>query len=283
MLDTDTFLTELYVMADDFCKANLLPECHPGPQASLSRSEVVTLAVFAQWQPFGSERGFYRYAERHLRTAFPTLPCRGQLNRLIRARHDAIVSFFLYLARLLEGGKSAYEALDTAAVVTRDAKRRGAGWLPGLVDIGWSNRLGWYEGFHLLTTVNPIGVITGFGFAEASTKDQPLAETFFALRRFPHPRLASVGEKASGPYAVDKGFEGAQRHQQWQALYGAQVVCAPKRNISIGAGRCPAVRPPARDLSPSAPLVAKTLTRSRSHSHNQFGQFSGGKSYCGSS
>jgi hypothetical protein len=60
-------------------------------------------------------------------------------------------------------------------------------WLPGLADIGWSNRLGWYEGFHLLLAVNPSGVITGFGFAAASTKDQPLAETSFALRRHPQP------------------------------------------------------------------------------------------------
>lgn len=233
MLDTDTFLTELYVMVDDFCKAHLTADRHPGPQASLCRSEVVTLAIFAQWQQFGSERGFYRYARHHLGAAFPSLPCRGQLNRLIRAHQAAIVSFFLHLARLLGGQGSTYQALDAAAVVTRDAKRRGAGWLAGLVDIGWSNRLGWYEGFHLLTAVSPLGVITGFGFAPASTKDQPLAETFFALRRFPHPRLASVGEQASGPYAVDKGFEGAQRHQQWQALYAAQVICAPKANSRL--------------------------------------------------
>jgi hypothetical protein len=32
----------------------------------------------------------------------------------------------------------------------RDAKRRGGGWLAGYADIGWSNRLGWYEGFRLL-------------------------------------------------------------------------------------------------------------------------------------
>jgi hypothetical protein len=38
------------------------------------RSEVVTLAVFGQWSQFESERGFYRYAQRHLRSAFPTLP-----------------------------------------------------------------------------------------------------------------------------------------------------------------------------------------------------------------
>ena len=58
MVDVDTFLTLLYVMADDFCQTALPPELHPGPQAALSRSEVVTLALFGQWQGFGSERGF---------------------------------------------------------------------------------------------------------------------------------------------------------------------------------------------------------------------------------
>jgi hypothetical protein len=60
-------------------------------------------------------------------------------------------------------------------VPSRDAKRRGAGWLPGLAEIGWSNRLGWYEGCHVLLAVNPWGMITGFGFGPASIKDQPLA------------------------------------------------------------------------------------------------------------
>ena len=49
------------------------------------------------------------------------------------------------------------EALDSAAVPPRDAKRRGTGWLPGLADIGWSHRLGWYEGFHRLIAGLPEG------------------------------------------------------------------------------------------------------------------------------
>ena len=67
----------------------------------------------------------------------------------------------------------------------RQQKRRGR-WLAGYADIGWSNSLGWYEGFRLLVALNPTRVITGFG--SASTKDQPLAETFFALRCEANPR-----------------------------------------------------------------------------------------------
>jgi hypothetical protein len=90
MVDVDTFLTTLYVMADDFCKTSLPPEPHPEPPAALSRSEVVTLALFGQWQGVGSERGFYRYAQRHLRAAFPSLPVREQSNRQVRRQHAAL-------------------------------------------------------------------------------------------------------------------------------------------------------------------------------------------------
>lgn len=233
MVDVDTVLPTLYVMADDFCKTALPPEPHPGPPAALSRSEVVTLAMFGQWQHFGSERGFSRYAQRHLRAAFPSLPPREQCNRQVRQQHAALVALFLPLGRLLAAQRCAYEALDSSGVPPRDAKRRGVGWLPGVAAIGWSNRLGWYEGFPVLLAVNPWGMITGFGFGPASTKEPPLAETFFALRRSPHPGLARVGAPACGPYVVDKGFEGQGNHQTWWRAYGAQVICPPKRNSRV--------------------------------------------------
>src|SRR5688500_4289889 len=96
----------------------------------------------------------------------------------------------LHLARITEDSQSPYQALDASAMPVRDAKRRGAGWLAGRADIGWSNSLGWYEGFRLLVSCDPRGVITGF--ACASTKDQPLAETFFAVRAQPNARLGGV-------------------------------------------------------------------------------------------
>lgn len=230
MVDLDTFLTTLYVIADDFCQSNPTKK-KPGPEASLSESEVITLVIFARWSRFASERDFYRYAEGHLRDAFPTLPDRSQFNRLVRSNGDLIESLALHLAALLDARKCPYEALDSSAMPIRDCKRRGHGWLAGRADIGWSNSLGWYEGFRLLVAVDPTGVITGFGLASASTKDQPLAETFFALRaRSNNPRLQSVGPAASGPYVVDKGFEGAENHRQWFEHYGARVICPPKRN-----------------------------------------------------
>ena len=50
MLDVDTFLTALYVIVDDFCQSHR-PKKRPGPKASLSESEILTLAIFARFSP----------------------------------------------------------------------------------------------------------------------------------------------------------------------------------------------------------------------------------------
>jgi hypothetical protein len=119
---------------------------------------LITLALFGQWAQFRSERAFYRDAEHHLRAAFPTLPARSQCNRLQRQVIDVIVAFGLYLVQVMDAQNCLYERVDSSGIATRDAKRRGAGWLPGQADIGWSNRLGWYEGFHLLISIAQTGV-----------------------------------------------------------------------------------------------------------------------------
>src|SRR5215831_4901472 len=129
-MDTDIDFATLYVMSDDFDQGHLPTEPpRPGPAASLSRSEVITLALFGQWACFPSERAFYRYALHHLRPAFPQLPARAQFNRLQRQHRDAIAAFGMHLAEALLHPDDAYEALDSAAVATRDAKRRARGWL----------------------------------------------------------------------------------------------------------------------------------------------------------
>jgi hypothetical protein len=230
VVDPETFLTILYVAADDFVKAQWQEEPHPGPAASLCCSEVLTLATFAQWARFPTEADFYRFADTLLRQAFPRLPDLSQFNRLVRHYQPALVAFALHLAHRLGAHNSPYEAIDGMAVEVRDRRRRGGGWLEGLANIGWSNRLGWYEGFYLLTACTPEGVVTGFGLGPASTNDRRMAETFFAIRCHPDPSLPSVGCPASGPYLTDKGFTGKEWQVRWWDQYGAQTICLPQTN-----------------------------------------------------
>ena len=116
-------------MVDD-SRQSQPPKRRPGPDASLSDSEVLTLAIFARWSRFASERDFYRYATGNPTAAFPTLPERSQFNRLSRSCTELIEAFVLHLASLLTGArKCSYQALDSSAMPIRDCKRRGMdGW-----------------------------------------------------------------------------------------------------------------------------------------------------------
>jgi hypothetical protein len=227
-MDPETFLVELYVLADTFCKTHLPPDRHPGPAAALDRSEVVTLGVFSQWARFGSERDFWRYAETRLRPYFPHLPSRPQFNRQVRRQHEAVTGFALWLAAQLGADTAPYEAIDGTAVPTRNAKRRGRGWLAGVADIGRCLRRGWIEGLRLLVCATPEGTVTGWGVGPASANDRALAETLLAQRAEPEPALPSVGQPASGVYVADSGFAGKTCQGHWVAQHQAQVVAPPQ-------------------------------------------------------
>lgn len=230
MIDLDTFVTLLYVSVDEFCKDRLPAEpVGPGRHPSLSRSEVITLAVLEQWATFRGERAYYRYVRRHLRPAFPTLPHRGQFNRLLRRHQRAITLFALDLARACDAFGETYEVLDCTAAPTRNAKRRGRGWMPGQTALGYSNRLGWYHGFRVLLAVVRTGVITGFGFAPANENDRALTDTFLEQRIYPVGVLPSVGVPIATDYLADSGFAGQRCEERWQNLYGADVHAVRQR------------------------------------------------------
>jgi hypothetical protein len=227
MLDPETFLTELYVAVDDCCKAHP-PAARPGPGGGLTVSEVVTLAIYAQATHFPTERAFHRHAARALRPLFPGLPSRTRLNRLIRAAAGAVTAVALALGReLAVGDDRAYEVLDGTGLATRNAKRRGAGWLAGLADIGRCTRLGWYEGVRVLVGVTPSGAVTGWGIGPASTNDRALADAFVAARAAPQPGLPGVGRPTSDRYVADMGFSGQACQARW-ADAGATVISAPQ-------------------------------------------------------
>lgn len=230
MLSLDTFLTILYVTIDDFCLQQAPIQRRPGRPTSLEASEVITLALLSQLWCFRSERDFYRYAQRHLKTAFPNLPDRAQLNRLMRKHWQLLVAFWQQGVDELQAQAVLYEILDTVPIPVRNIKRRGRGWLAGQANIGWSTRLGWYNGFHGLIAVTPKGLITGFAFSEASAKDQPMASTFLALRCGALTGLPTTGRFRRAYYLADSGFEGKEFVPLWKEQFGAQFVVIPPRS-----------------------------------------------------
>jgi hypothetical protein len=122
----------------------------------------------------------------------------------VRLYTQTIEEFAVKLGKMLEDRAHAYQALDSFAMpllgMQSAVDMAGSPERPtsdGLLQ----HRVG-YEGFSVLAAIEPSGVITGFCFGSASTADQPLAETFFALRANPNPRLISVGAAFSGIYSA---------------------------------------------------------------------------------
>jgi hypothetical protein len=229
MLDLDTFLTTLYVMADDYCQDHKEhSKKEPGPQPALEEGEMITLMILQQHWRFRSERDFYRFAQSHLKGYFPKLPVLSQYNRQARKMWRRLIAFWQHLVDRLQGQNS-YEVLDTVPIPVRNIKRRGRGWLAGMANVGWSTRLGWYNGFHGLVSVNSIGVITGYAFGKASEKDQPLASAFFQLRLENSDCLPCVGRYSPRYYLADNGFKGHEAFQFWRQQCGATVIVAPPR------------------------------------------------------
>lgn len=228
MRDPETFLTELYVLVDTFCKAQWPPARRPGPAASLSTSEVVTLAIYGQWGRFPSERAFHRHASHHLRPLFPTLPSYPQYNRLVRHESPATTAFAVHLGQLLAAEDTPFEIIDGMGLRTRTGNRRGRGWLAGSIDKGRCSRLNYYHGVRLLACITPKGAITGWGLGPASTNDRVLAETFFAARTEPDEALACVGQPVSDCYLADMGFSGRACQARWHDAYQALVISPPQ-------------------------------------------------------
>jgi hypothetical protein len=231
MMDLDSFLVSLYVQIDDWWKANHPSATRrPGRPALLSDSEVLTLAILAQWPRFRSERDFWRFASSHLRPYFPVLCSQGQLNRRVRALEPEL--------RLLQGAfaeelsqsqgafaeelsqsSAVYRVMDTTlirAIVRVRASRKGL--FAGQASFGGSaSKTEWVYGFKVALVVDPEGVITAFGLAGAASDERPIGDALVASDRH-------------GVYLANKGFTGVEWERLWMEVYGALVAAAPKNN-----------------------------------------------------
>src|SRR5215218_4601268 len=163
-MDLDSFLVSLYVFVDDWWKlepSSKLPR-RPGRPALLTDSEVLTLAILAQWPRFRSERDFWRFASSHLRSYFPTLCPQSQLNRRVRALEPELRFLQRAFAEELSEPSVVYHVLDTTlipAIVRVRASRKGL--FCGQASFGRSaSKTEWVYGFKVALGVDPEGIIT---------------------------------------------------------------------------------------------------------------------------
>jgi Transposase DDE domain len=219
-VDLDSFLVSLYVLVDDWWQASRSSTTRrPGRPALLADSEVLTLAILAQWPRFRSERDFWRFARAHLRGYFPALCTQGQFNRRVRALEPEMRALQRALAEELAEPSALYRVLDTTlvpAMVRVRACRKGL--FAGQATFGRSaSKTEWVYGFKVALVVDPEGVVSTFGLAPAASDERPIGE-------------ALIEDDRHEAYLADKGFTGIEWERHWLEEYGALVAATPKNN-----------------------------------------------------
>jgi hypothetical protein len=189
----------------------------------LSDSEVLTLAVLAQWPRFRSERDFWRFASSHLRSYFPNLCSQSQLNRRVRALEPVLRQLQRAVAQKLTDPAVVYRIVDTTllpAIVRVRASRKGL--FCGQATFGrCRSKTEWVYGFKVALVVDPEGVVTAFGLAPANCDERPIGD-------------ALVAEDRHDAYLADKGFSSLAWERRWLEAYGALVWATPKSNDRRG-------------------------------------------------
>jgi hypothetical protein len=253
-LDRATFLTTVYCVVDDLYQhhcARHKPR-RPGPRPELSDSEVLTLALLAQWWPTNSERAFCAYAARQWRAYFPRLLDSSALNRRIRDLGGALALLGPLVAeearRVLGLAPPAYAVLDGAPVPLmqrcRGTQQRVFTHEAALGKGG--PQKDWFYGLKALVVVEPEGFITGLVVGPAHTDERLLLDALLRFRWDPRaalpsgaqltallgpthaaggrrqgptgpigPRLSAGRPHPERPLLGDLGFRGAAWHAHW--------------------------------------------------------------------
>jgi Transposase DDE domain len=219
-MDLETLLVSLYVLVDNWLKAKQTsPHSRAGRPVRFSDTEVLTLAILAQWPRWRSKRDFWRFADAHLRPYFPNLLSQGQLNRRIRALEPEFKASQKDLVTRLIEPSAAYHLLDTTlipAMVRVGACRKGL--FAGQATFGRSvSKTEWVYGFKVALCVTPQGVVTAFGLAPANCDERPIGEFL-------------VSSDDHGALLADKGFSSVKWERRWLEEYGALVVATPQQS-----------------------------------------------------
>jgi len=259
-IDLDTFLTALYMVVDDVYRTQFAAAkpSRPGVKPTMSDSEVLTVAVLAQWQQNRSERGFVAYVTQHWRRYFPTMLSQSAFNRRVRDLASVLGQLGPTAIRQIAPVLlvSAYEVLDGVPVPLMRRQRGRRHRLFGAeagIGCGGTDR-DWYYGVELVTAVTASGIITGFVLSPANTEERwavdallrwrdnpfaavptalPLASVLGPAHRRRGNRLGptgpisgclSAGQAVGEGYLADEGERGDAWVRHWFDDYGAAVL-----------------------------------------------------------
>lgn len=209
-------VTEIFCLVDEFCKEyDQVVEKHllgkPAKRPStMSKSEVITIAILFQLSGFRTFKHFYLfYVKKHMQNDY---------NRFTELMQQNLMPIALFLKTCCSGECTGISFVDSTLVRVCNNKRISRNKVfKGIATTGKST-MGWFHGFKLHIVINDKGEILNFCITQANVDDrEPLKNKGFL-------------KKIYGKLFADKGYIG---HELMQALFvdGVHLITQIRNNM----------------------------------------------------
>ncbi|KAA6310695.1 hypothetical protein EZS27_038046 [termite gut metagenome] len=173
-------LTEIFCIADDFCKEfDLEVQKHPietldkkkyHRPSRMSDSEIMTILIGFHFGTFRNFKHYYLfYVQKHLSKEFPDLV---SYNRFVELQRKIFIQFALFLKLICFGECTGITYVDSTCIrVCHNKRIRRNKVFKGLAEIGKST-MGWFFGFKLHLLCNERGELVNFCLTRGNVDDR---------------------------------------------------------------------------------------------------------------
>jgi hypothetical protein len=203
---TDSKITEIYCLADDFCKEfnaalSLITIGNKPPKAPVMNSgEVIAIMILFHDKGYRNFKHFYtQYVQKHLTHLFPKTV---SYNRFTELMQGVNLPLALFVKTVCLGNCTGISFVDSTPLrVCKNKRIKRNKVFKGIAKVGKST-MGYFYGFKLHLVINEKGEIINFVITQANVDDrEPLKNKRFIKR-------------LSGKLYGDKGYVSAPLAQQ---------------------------------------------------------------------
>jgi hypothetical protein len=186
---TNDKITEIFYLADDFCK-NFYPFLDKQSLTDntikkvvrkrpiLSHSEIITIMIMFHYGAFRNFKHFYLlYVQKHLQSYFPKTV---SYNRFVELMEKEALTLTLLIQMCCLGESTGISYVDSTPIrVCKNKRIKNNKVFKGLAEVGKST-MGWFYGFKLHLIINDKGEILNFVITPGNTDDrEPLKNRNF--------------------------------------------------------------------------------------------------------
>lgn len=219
---TDCKVTEIFFLADDFCKEfyseikKMSLGHEPKRKPKMSHSEVITIMILFHYGCFRTMKHFYmEYVQKHMRHLFPETV---SYNRFVELMEEETLALAIFVKTFCLGECTGISYVDSTPLRVCKNKRIGRNKVfKGIAERGKST-MGWFYGFKLHLLLNERGEILNFMITPGNVDDRkPLADKAFV-------------KKILGKLYADKGYI-SQRLTEVLFVDGISLITGIRNNM----------------------------------------------------